>query len=187
MWTSSIEKECNSSQVYCQAKGWFQKSQEFSNDLEKSFWSGKIEGEKMDSHKKVLKMFSPLKILNSPFSKERDFWSFSSFLFFSILLFLSFFYAPSLCWGWTHGFLKFLRREQFYFKLSFKWDGSSYTKIYEIGGVAENLSAADAYLGMDLCTPIIIFGEASSKISWRKNHFEKFKSSRRTHCLTKLN
>jgi hypothetical protein len=91
MWTSSIEKECNSSQVYCQAKGWFQKSQEFSNDLEKSFWSGKIEGEKMDSHKKVLKMFSPLKILNSPFSKERDFWSFSFSLFFyaSFCLFFS--------------------------------------------------------------------------------------------------
>jgi hypothetical protein len=30
-------KKCNSSQVYCQAKGWFQKSQEFSNDLEKGF------------------------------------------------------------------------------------------------------------------------------------------------------
>jgi hypothetical protein len=43
----------------------------------------------MDSHKKVLKMFSPLKILNSPFSKERDFWSFSSF--FSMLLFSLFF------------------------------------------------------------------------------------------------
>jgi hypothetical protein len=50
----------------------------------------------MDLHGKVLKMFSPLKILNSPFSKKRDFWSFSSFLFFSMLLFLSFFYAPSL-------------------------------------------------------------------------------------------
>jgi hypothetical protein len=32
-----------------------------------------MEGEKMDSHRKVLKMFSPSKILNSPFSKERDF------------------------------------------------------------------------------------------------------------------
>jgi hypothetical protein len=51
----------------------------------------------MDSHKKVLKMFSPLKILNSPFSKERDFWSFSFFLSFFLCFFLSlFFYAPSL-------------------------------------------------------------------------------------------
>jgi hypothetical protein len=42
-----------------------------------------MEGEKMDSHGKVLKMFSPLKILNSPFSKEKVFWRFSSFLFFA--------------------------------------------------------------------------------------------------------
>jgi hypothetical protein len=28
--------------------------------------------------------------------------------------------------------------EKTIFKLSFKWDGSGYTKIYEIGGVAEN-------------------------------------------------
>jgi hypothetical protein len=44
-----------------------------------------------------------------------------------------------------------LRRKHFF---SFKWDGSGYTKIYEIRGVAENLSAVDAYLGMDLCTLI---------------------------------
>jgi hypothetical protein len=46
----------------------------------------------------------------------------------------------------------------------------------------------DAYPGMDLCMPInCFFGEASSEISQRKNDFEKFKSSRRTHPLTKLN
>jgi hypothetical protein len=44
-----------------------------------------MEGEKMDSHGNVLKMFSPLKILNSPLSKERNFWSFSSFPFVSLL------------------------------------------------------------------------------------------------------
>jgi ferritin len=38
MWNSSIGKECNSSQVYSQAKGWFKKSHEFSNDLEKFFF-----------------------------------------------------------------------------------------------------------------------------------------------------
>jgi hypothetical protein len=77
----------------------------------------------------------------------------------------------------------------FFFKLSFKWDGSGYTKIYEIGGDAEHLSVVDAYPGMDLCMPIIFFflGEASSKILQRKNHFEKFKYSRRTHPLIKLN
>jgi hypothetical protein len=37
MSRSSIAKECNSSQVYFQAKGWFQKSKELSNDLEKDF------------------------------------------------------------------------------------------------------------------------------------------------------
>jgi hypothetical protein len=42
-----------------------------------------MEGEKMDSHGKVLKMFYPLKILNSPFSKER----------LLELFFLSLFYA----------------------------------------------------------------------------------------------
>jgi hypothetical protein len=42
-----------------------------------------------------------------------------------------------------------LRRKQFFFKLSFKWDGSGYTKNYEIGGVVENLSAVDAYPGID--------------------------------------
>jgi hypothetical protein len=48
--------------------------------------------------------------------------------------------------------------ENNFFKLSFKWDGSGYNKFYEIGGVAENLSAVDAYPRMDLCTPIIFFG-----------------------------
>jgi hypothetical protein len=41
----------------------------------------------MGTHRKVLKMFSPLKILNSPFSKEIDFWSFSYFLFFLYFFF----------------------------------------------------------------------------------------------------
>jgi hypothetical protein len=39
------------------------------------------------------------------------------------------------------------------FKLSFKWDGSGYTKIYAIGGFAKNLLIVDAYPRMDLCTP----------------------------------
>jgi hypothetical protein len=55
-------------------------------------------------------------------------------------------------------------QEKTIFKLYFKWDGSGYTKIYEIGGVVENLSVVDAYLEMDLCTAIISFGEASNKI-----------------------
>jgi hypothetical protein len=86
MWSSSIGKECSSSQLYCQAKGWFQKSQEFSNDLEKGVLSGKMEGEKMDAQGKVLKMFFPLKILNSPFSKQ-TFGAFLPFPFFLCLFF----------------------------------------------------------------------------------------------------
>jgi hypothetical protein len=39
----------------------------------------------MDSHEKVLKMFSPLKILNSPLSKERLLELFFLSLFFSML------------------------------------------------------------------------------------------------------
>jgi hypothetical protein len=185
MWSSHIGKECNSSQVYCQAKGWFQKSQEFSDDLKKSFWSGKMEGEKMDSHGKVLKMFSRLKILNSPFSKE-TFGAFLPFSFFR-LLFLSIFPYARLFIEDELGEFWNIWGENNFFKLSFKWDGSGYTKIYEIGGGVENLSAVDAYPKMDLCTPINFFGVASSNISRRKNHFEKFKSSRRTRPLTKLN
>jgi hypothetical protein len=40
----------------------------------------------MDPHRKVLKMFSPLKILNSPFSKER----FLEPLFLSLFFYASF-------------------------------------------------------------------------------------------------
>jgi hypothetical protein len=99
MWSSSIGRECNSSQLYCQAKGWFQKSQEFSNNLENGFSSGKMEGEKMDSHGKVLKMFSPLKILNSPFQNTESFGAFPPSSFFLCFFLSLFFYAPSLYRG----------------------------------------------------------------------------------------
>jgi hypothetical protein len=64
------DKGYNSSDAYCQVKAWSKKSYEtFSNDFEKGFENGMMEGEKMDSHKKILKLkcFSPLKILTSPF------------------------------------------------------------------------------------------------------------------------
>jgi hypothetical protein len=63
-------KGYNSSHAYCQVKGWSKKSYEtFSNDFEEGFENGMMEGEKMDSCKKILKLtcFSPLKILTSPF------------------------------------------------------------------------------------------------------------------------
>jgi hypothetical protein len=64
------DKGYNSSHTYCQVKGCSKKSYDtFSNDFEKGFENGMMEGEKMDSRKKILKLkfFSPLKILTSPF------------------------------------------------------------------------------------------------------------------------
>jgi hypothetical protein len=64
------DKGYNSSHAYCQVKGWSKKSYKtFSNDFEKSFENGTMEGEKMDSRKKILRLkcFSPLKILTSSF------------------------------------------------------------------------------------------------------------------------
>jgi hypothetical protein len=78
------DKGYNSSHAYCQVKGWSKKSYEtFSNDFE----NGTIEGEKRDSHKKILKLrcFSPLKILTSPFYLQRLLELLFSFLFFPTL------------------------------------------------------------------------------------------------------
>jgi hypothetical protein len=64
------DKGYNSSHAYCQVKGWSRKSYEtFPNDFGKGFENGMMEGEKMDSHKRILKLkcFSPIKILTSPF------------------------------------------------------------------------------------------------------------------------
>ncbi len=87
------DKGYNSSHAYCQVKGWSKKSYEtFSNNFEKGFENGMMEGEKMDSRKKILKLkcFSPLKILTSPFIC-RDSWSFFSFSFFFYFSVFSFF------------------------------------------------------------------------------------------------
>jgi hypothetical protein len=47
------DKGYNSSQAYCQVKGWSRKSFEtFSNDFGKGFENGMMERKKMDSHKK---------------------------------------------------------------------------------------------------------------------------------------
>jgi hypothetical protein len=64
------DKRYNSSHAYCQVKGRSKKSYEtFSNDFGKGFENGMMEGEKIDSRKKILKLrcFSPLKILTSSF------------------------------------------------------------------------------------------------------------------------
>jgi hypothetical protein len=78
------DKGCNSSHAYCQVKGWSKKSYEtFSKNFGKGFKNGVMEGEKMDSRKKILKLkcFSPLKILTSPFYLQRLFELFLFLLF----------------------------------------------------------------------------------------------------------
>jgi hypothetical protein len=49
-----------------------------------------------------------------------------------------------------------------------------------------DILAVDAYSGLELCSPIFL-GEASNKIARRKNRFETFQNSKRTHPLTMLN
>jgi hypothetical protein len=83
----------NSSHPYCQVKGWSKKSYEtFSNNFVKGFENGMMEGEKMDSRKKILKFkcFSPLKILTSPFYLQRLLE-----LFFLLHLFFQYFFSFS--------------------------------------------------------------------------------------------
>jgi hypothetical protein len=82
----------------------------------------------MDSHGKVLKMFSHLKILNSPFSKE----TFGAFLPFSFLGFFFSLFFPMLVslLRMNSGNFEIFEEKIIFFKLSFKWDGSGYTKIY---------------------------------------------------------
>jgi hypothetical protein len=60
--------------------------------LERVFENGMMEGEKIDSHKKILKLkcFSPLKILTSPFYLQRLLE-----LFFLPLFFLQYFFLLS--------------------------------------------------------------------------------------------
>jgi hypothetical protein len=143
-----------------------------------------MEGERMDSHRKVLKMFS--QNIEFPFFKrEREFCSFSSFLFFFYASFSLFFLCSVSLLRMNLGIFEMFE-EKTNFKLPFKWDGSGYTNIYEIRGVAENLSAVDAYPRMDLCTSINFFGEARSKISRRKNHFEKIQKLKKNTSLNKV-
>jgi hypothetical protein len=94
------DKGYNSSHAYCQVKRWSKKSYEtFSNNFGKGFENGMMEGEKMDSRKKILKLkcFSPLKILTSPFYLQRllELLFFPS-SFFQYFFSLYFFNAPSL-------------------------------------------------------------------------------------------
>jgi hypothetical protein len=101
------------------------------------------------------------------------------------LFFLCFFFYASFSFSFFLCSVSLLRMNSGIFEM-FEVK-TIFFQIYKIGGVMENLSVVDAYPRMDLCTPIIFFSEASSKIWRRKNLFEKFKSSSKTHPLTKLN
>jgi hypothetical protein len=92
------DKGYNSSHAYCQVKGRSKKSYEtFSNNFEKVFENGMMEGEKMDPRKMILKLkcFS-LKILTSPFYLQRLLELFFFPFSFLILFSLSLFNAPSI-------------------------------------------------------------------------------------------
>jgi hypothetical protein len=98
------EKGYNSSHAYCQVKGWSKKSYEtFSNDFGKGFEICMMEGEKMDSRKKILKLkcFSPPKIMTSSFYLQRLLVLFFSLPLFSIIFSISFFqcFVSLRTWG----------------------------------------------------------------------------------------
>jgi hypothetical protein len=69
MWSSWV-KTNDTTQVMWMSKNSYET---FSNDFGKGFQNGMMEGEKMDSCKKILKLkcFSPLKILTSLFYLQR--------------------------------------------------------------------------------------------------------------------
>jgi hypothetical protein len=98
-------KGYNSSYAYCQVKGWSKKRYEtFSNDSRKGFENSMMEGEKMDSCKKIFKLryFSPLKILICPFYLQRllELFLFLPLFFNTFSLSLSFQCSISLrTWG----------------------------------------------------------------------------------------
>jgi hypothetical protein len=74
-----------------------------------------------------------------------------------MLLFVSFFLCSVSLLRMNSEIFEMFEEKTIFFKLSFKWDGSGYTKIYEIGGVVKKLSMVNAYPRMDLCTQINCF------------------------------
>jgi hypothetical protein len=155
------DKGYNSSQVYCQAKGWSKKSYEiFSDHFGKGFWNGMMEGKKMVSYKKdEVAIFFFSRNVDFPFLFEETLGAFL-FLSFSLsfsILFLSFFYAMSL---WGLGDFDDIWGERQPSKIIFKWHGVIWLiHDYEDGGVV-NISAVDTYSRVEWCTPIFL-GEAS--------------------------
>jgi hypothetical protein len=136
----------------------------FSNNFGKGFENGMMEGEKMDSRKKILMLrcFSPLKILTSPFYLQRLLKLFFFFLFFNTFS-LSLF--SMLCLFEDLGILMINEEKNTLQKFLFRWNGMEWlSHDYGNGGVVD-ISVVDAYSGMELCTPILL-GEASKKFGW---------------------
>jgi hypothetical protein len=175
-----IDKGYRSSHAYCQIKGWSKKSYEtFSNDFEKGFENGTVEGDKMDSRKKILKLtcFSPLKILTSLFYLQRllD-------VFFFLPLFSLFFSMPHLFKDL--GILMINEKKNTLQKFLFRWNGMEWlSHDYGNGGVVDIL-AVDTYSGMELYTPILLL-EASKKI-WMANQFQKISKLTMDTSLNKV-
>jgi hypothetical protein len=169
-------KGYNSSYAYCQVKGWSKKSYEtFSNNFENGFKNSMMEGEKMDSRKKILKLrwFFLLSKYWLPHFICGDSWSFSfSFIFFSILsLSLSLSRFSMLHLFEDLKILMINEEKNTLQKFLFRWNGIEWlSHDYENGEVVD-ISAVDAYSGMELCMPILL-GEASKNF-WMANHFRK--------------
>jgi hypothetical protein len=107
------DKGYNSSQVYCQAKGWSKKSYEiFSDHFGKGFWNGMMEGKKMVSYKKdEVAIFFFSRNVDFPFLFEE---TLGAFLFLSFSLsFFNIFSLFFLCYVSlrTWGFWWYLRRK----------------------------------------------------------------------------
>jgi hypothetical protein len=187
MWSSSIGKECNSSQVYCQAKGWLQKSQEFSNDLEKGFWSGKMEGEKNGlTWKSFENIFSSQNIECPFFKRERllELFFLSPFFYASFSLF--FLFSVSLL-RMNSGIFEMFEEKtivfQTFFQMGWKW---LHQNLWNWGSCRKFIGGECIPWNGLMHGNKKNLGVTSNKILWMKNYFEKFKNSRRTHPLTKL-
>jgi hypothetical protein len=134
------DKGYDSSHVYCQVTWWSKKIYEtFSNDFGKCFEIDMMEGEKMDSRKRILKLrcFSPLKMLTSPFYLHRLLELLFSFYFFQYFFSLSFFNALSL-WGLGDFDDKRVEKHSSKYSFQMKWNGMEWLSYdYGNGGVMD--------------------------------------------------
>jgi hypothetical protein len=164
------DKGYNSSHAYCQVKGWSKKSYEtFSNNFGKGFENGMMGGENGLTLKDFdVDMFFSSQNIDFPFLFA-DSWGFSfhSSFFNTFSPFFS-----MLCLFKDLGILMINEEKNtLQKKFQMKWNGMEWlSHDYGNEGVVD-ISAVDAYSGMELCTSILL-GEASKK-NWMANHFQK--------------